>query len=80
MARYLPKLGEFNIQIVHKPGKTNKVDLLSRHPDFDQGKNDNEEVLVLPLGLFINTVEVHQTLEELVLNSQQGKEEELKCL
>jgi RNase H-like domain found in reverse transcriptase/Integrase zinc binding domain len=80
VARYLPKLGEFNLQIVHKPGKTNKADLLSRHPDFDQGKNDNEEVLVLPPELFINTVQVHQTLEDLVLESQQGKEEELKHL
>jgi RNase H-like domain found in reverse transcriptase/Reverse transcriptase (RNA-dependent DNA polymerase) len=30
VARYLPKLGEYNLQIVHKLGKTNKVDLLSR--------------------------------------------------
>jgi RNase H-like domain found in reverse transcriptase/Integrase zinc binding domain/Chromo (CHRromatin Organisation MOdifier) domain len=80
VARYLPKLGEFNLQIIHKPGKTNKADLLSQWPNFDQGKNDNEEVLVLPPELFINAVQVHQTLEELVLNSQGGKEEELKCL
>jgi RNase H-like domain found in reverse transcriptase/Integrase zinc binding domain len=80
VARYLPKLGEFNLQIVHKPRKTNKVDLLSRCPDFDQGKNDNEEVLVLPPELFINAVQIHQTLEDLVLESQQGKEEELKHL
>jgi RNase H-like domain found in reverse transcriptase/Integrase zinc binding domain len=80
VARYLPKLGEFNLQIVHKPGKTNKADLLSQQLDFDQGKNDNEEVLVLPPELFINMVQVHQTLEDLILKSQQGKEGELKCL
>jgi hypothetical protein len=80
VARYLPKLGEFNLQIIHKPGKMNKADLLSHQPDFDQGKNNNEEVLVLPPELFINAVQVHQTLKDLVLESQQGKEEELKCL
>jgi RNase H-like domain found in reverse transcriptase/Integrase zinc binding domain len=80
VARYLPKLGEFNLQIVHKPGKMNKADLLSRRPDFDQGKNDNEKVLVLPSELFLNAVEVHQTLEDLVFESQWGKEEELKHL
>jgi hypothetical protein len=57
MARYIPHMEDYNLQLVHKPGVTNKADLLSRCSDFDQGKGDNEEVLVLPPHLFVNTIE-----------------------
>jgi hypothetical protein len=80
MARYIPCMGDFNLQLVHKPGVTNKADLLSRHPDYDQGKEDNGEVLVLPAHLFVNTIEGQETLEELVLVAQEGQEETLQCL
>jgi Integrase zinc binding domain len=80
VARYLPRMGEFNLQLVHKPGITNKADLLSRRPDFDQGKTDNEEVLVLPAHLFVNAAEIQSTLEDLVLEKQQGHKSELLCL
>jgi hypothetical protein len=80
VARYIPHLGDYNIQLVHKPGVTNKADLLSRCPDFDQGKADNEEVLVLPPHLFVNAVEAGESLEELVLKAQQGQEEALQRL
>jgi RNase H-like domain found in reverse transcriptase len=30
VARYLPCMGEYNLQLIHKPGVTNKADLLSR--------------------------------------------------
>jgi hypothetical protein len=80
VARYIPHLGDYNIQLVHKPGVTNKADLLSRCPDFDQGKVDNEEVLVLPPHLFVNVAEEERSLEELVQTAQQGQEETLQCL
>jgi hypothetical protein len=67
MARYTPHMGDYNLQLVHKLGVTNKVDLLSRRPNYDQGKEDNGEVLVLPPHLFVNTVEGQETLGELVL-------------
>jgi hypothetical protein len=47
MARYIPHMGDFNLQLVYKPRVMNKADLLSRQPDFNQGKMGNEEVLVL---------------------------------
>jgi RNase H-like domain found in reverse transcriptase/Integrase zinc binding domain len=77
VARYLPRMREYNLQLVHKPGVTNKADLLSRRPDYDQGKTDNEEVLVLPPHLFVNAAEVQNTLEELVIQKQQEQESEL---
>jgi hypothetical protein len=73
-------MGDYNLQLVHKPGVTNKADLLLRHPDYDQGKEDNGEVLVLPLHLFVNTIEGQETLEELVLAAQEGQEETLQHL
>jgi hypothetical protein len=80
MARYIPCMGDYNLQLVHKPGVTNKVDLLSRHPDYDQGKEDNGEVLVLLPHLFVNVIEGQETLEELVLAAQEGQEETLQHL
>jgi hypothetical protein len=73
-------MGDYNLQLVHKPGVTNKVDLLSRCPDFDQGKADNKEVLVLPPHLFVNTIEEGESLEELTLSAQRGQEETLQHL
>jgi hypothetical protein len=80
VARYIPCMGDYNLQLVHKLGVMNKADLLSRHPDYNQGKEDNGEVLVLPLHLFINAIEGEETLEELVLAAQEGQEETLQHL
>jgi hypothetical protein len=75
VARYIPCMGDYNLQLVHKPGVTNKANLLSRCPDYNQGKEDNGEVLVLPPHLFVNAIEGQETLEELVLATQEGQEE-----
>ena len=53
MARYIPKLADYNLKLVHIPGTTNKADALSQRPDFDDGTNDNQDVTVLPPELFI---------------------------
>jgi hypothetical protein len=52
VARYLGDLADYNFRLVHKPGKLNKADHLSRWPDYDEGKGNNEDVLVLPKWLF----------------------------
>jgi RNase H-like domain found in reverse transcriptase/Reverse transcriptase (RNA-dependent DNA polymerase) len=52
VARYLPFLMKFIIQLIHKPRKTMKADPLSHRPDFDTGQNDNKQVIVLPSQLF----------------------------
>jgi RNase H-like domain found in reverse transcriptase len=56
VARYLPQLMEYNLTLIHKPGKTMKADLLSRCPDYDDGKGDNKQVLVLSSTLFLNHI------------------------
>jgi RNase H-like domain found in reverse transcriptase len=44
VAQYLVDLVDYNFALMHKPGKLNKADHLSRHPDYDDGKGDNEDV------------------------------------
>jgi len=39
--------------LIHKPGSTiKKVDALSRHPDHDSGRGDNEEKIILTPEMF----------------------------
>ncbi len=54
IARYLPKLADYNFQLVHQLGTANKADALSRQPDFYEGPDDNDDVTVLPQALFID--------------------------
>jgi hypothetical protein len=53
-ARWLTELQDFHFTIHHLPGKSNtKADILSRRPGFDQGVNDNKDVVLLPSDLFL---------------------------
>jgi hypothetical protein len=56
IARYILTLADYNIQIQHCPGPQNRADALSRRPDYDQGEEDNEDVVPLPPYLFGETV------------------------
>ena len=58
VARYLHKLAEFDLELRHIPGKTNKADVLSRRPDHDDRSGDNEKIVVLPNSLFARVIEV----------------------
>jgi hypothetical protein len=49
---------DYNYKLVHRPGKLNKADALSRPPGVDEGKHDNEDTLVLPDKLFTRAAEV----------------------
>ena len=55
IARYVQCMQDYNFIIKHIPGKNNKSDALSQHPDYKQGTNDNTNVTVLPPHLFIQT-------------------------
>ena len=52
VARYIPRLADYNYSLVHLPGTSNKADELSRHPALHPGTDDNKEVTVLPSSLF----------------------------
>src|ERR1700735_420694 len=53
VARYIPRLTDYNYVLVHLLGDSNKADALSRRPDLHSGADDNDEVLVLPPSLFL---------------------------
>jgi hypothetical protein len=66
---YLLKMAKFDFELVYKPGASNKVDHLSRCPNYDDGSLDNQDVTVLPPHLFIHTSTVSD-VEQLVLDAQ----------
>ena len=51
---YIPHLADYNFQLVHIPGTTNKADTLSRCPDYNDGSFNNTDMTVLPPHLFIH--------------------------
>jgi hypothetical protein len=63
-------MANFNMRIVHHPGKTNKADPLSRPPGVDQGEHNHDNMLVLPPKLFVRLLTEHQSLENEVLEEQ----------
>ena len=57
IARQVLGLEEYNIKLQHVPGKNHGcTDALSRRPDYNQGAEDNQNVVVLPDKLFIQAL------------------------
>jgi hypothetical protein len=52
VARYIAVLGDYNLKLKHLPGTKNHADGLSRQPDYNQGREDNDIVTALPNELF----------------------------
>ncbi len=69
-ACWVTKLAEYHLELQHKPGALNKkADLLSQHDDHDQGKEDNDDIVVLQTAHFHALIlpmtnKVHQRIEE----------------
>ncbi len=54
VAREVLELAEYDFEIRHLPGRLNgQADALSRCPGYDQGENDNKDVVVLPDHVFV---------------------------
>jgi hypothetical protein len=52
-------LSEYNFEICHIKGIANRqADALSRHPDYNQGQDDNQNVTILPKKVFVRAMEV----------------------
>jgi hypothetical protein len=64
-------LSEYNFEICHIKGTANRrADALSQRPDYDQGHEDNQNIVVLPEQVFVQAMEVlpdHMTQEESTL-------------
>jgi Integrase zinc binding domain len=71
VARYLGDLAEYNFKLIHKPGRLNRANHLSRQPDYDKGKEDNAEVQVLQDHMFTNAV-VSLDIKQEVYDAQEG--------
>jgi hypothetical protein len=56
VACYLADLADYQFTLVHKLGVSNRADHLSRQPDYDEGKGDNEDMQVLLDKLFVNAI------------------------
>jgi hypothetical protein len=71
VAREVLMLSEYNFEIRHIKGTANgRADALSRRLDYDQGHEDNQNIVVLPEQVFARAMEVlpdHTTQEVSVL-------------
>ncbi len=57
VAREVLELSEYNFEIRHLPGRLNgRADALSRCPGYNQGKNDNKDVVVLLDRIFVRAM------------------------
>ena len=62
-ARWALELSRYNFEIVYRPGRKNgKADALSRRPDFEEGIEKKEQVL-LPEHLFKNPDDMKKTMD-----------------
>jgi len=53
VAREVLELSEYDFEICHLPGRLNgRADALSRRPGYNQGEDDNKDVIVLPNRIF----------------------------
>ena len=68
VARLVQALEEFPIKLKHISGRSNgHADALSWRADYDQGDNDNENIIVLPEQLFIRTLQMLPPQDERTL-------------
>ena len=57
VAREVLTLSKYNIKIHHFKGKANgRADTLSRHPDYNHGDQDNQDVMVLLDKIFVRAI------------------------
>ena len=72
VARYISMLADYNIELKHLPRVKNRADPFSQRPDFDNGADDNKEVIALPDKLFAQIIET-TALDKQIQRNQDPK-------
>ena len=61
VAREVLELSKYDLEIHHIKGTSNgKADTLLRRPDYNQGKDDNKDITVLPDHLFVRAGRIQE--------------------
>jgi hypothetical protein len=76
VARYLSFLADFDYELKHIVGTKNWADPLSRRPNHDDGKGDNEQMIALPSEVFARVIDITSIKKQVI--EQQGQQ--LTCL
>lgn len=77
-ARWSAVLQEFNYVIEHISGKSNtKADILSRRPGYDEGEEDNEEIVVLKEDKIRRKKYIPRNIEEEIVFHRKEIEEDV---
>jgi hypothetical protein len=72
VAQYLANLANYKFTLVHKPRKLNRADHLSWQPDYDEGKEDNKDMQVLPNVLFVQAIASLDVKQEVYNQQEKG--------
>jgi len=73
MARWHSELQDYDFVLEHVPGKTHTAaDALSRLPGSDKGKDDNQQITILPQATFVRLADADSddSLENVITNCQ----------
>jgi len=73
MARWHSELQDYHFTLEHVPGKTHMAaDALSRPPGSDEGKQDNQQITILPEATFVQVADADSdnSLESMITNCQ----------
>ena len=83
VARWFTEVQDYNLTIKHIPEKIHTtLDMLSRPPGVDQGKQDNTDIVLLPPSLFIVATKVQTDMLRARVEEAQWKQKgemELWC-
>jgi hypothetical protein len=66
VARGINTLAQYNFEIIHKPGPQNRMNALSRRPDYPMGGDNNQGVTALPDTLFVQTIELSPLFQKVL--------------
>ena len=72
-ARWHEELQDYHFTLEHVPGKTHTAaNALSRPPGSDEGKQDNQQITMLPKATFIRIADADSdnSLESMIVNCQ----------